>query len=146
METVLRNILPESSGLLVVFYGQKDPMKRIFRKKYFLFTVGGTGCVKRFTTGSRNILEDVRKSQMLPDQVRKSVETRVTRFLCCGFRRSGKAMGQVLVEDMSRIKCFFQVRISHFLRFISICDLSTDSRVRYAPCSVIYTEVPKVMG
>jgi hypothetical protein len=28
---------------------------------------------------------------------------------------------------MSRNKCFFQIRISHVLRFISICDLFTDS-------------------
>jgi hypothetical protein len=33
----------------------------------------------------------------------------------------------VLVEDMSRNKCFLQVRISHLLRFIFICDLFTDS-------------------
>jgi hypothetical protein len=32
-----------------------------------------------------------------------------------------------LVEDMSRNKYFFQVRISHVLLFISICDLFTDS-------------------
>jgi hypothetical protein len=32
-----------------------------------------------------------------------------------------------LVEDMSRNKCFFQVRMSHVLRFISICDLFTNS-------------------
>jgi hypothetical protein len=28
---------------------------------------------------------------------------------------------------MSRNECFFQVQISHILRFISICDLFTDS-------------------
>jgi hypothetical protein len=28
---------------------------------------------------------------------------------------------------MSRNKCFFRVRISHVLRFISNCDLVTDS-------------------
>jgi hypothetical protein len=28
---------------------------------------------------------------------------------------------------MSRNKCFFQVRVSHVLRFMSICDLFTDS-------------------
>jgi hypothetical protein len=33
----------------------------------------------------------------------------------------------MLVEDMSRNKCFFQVRISHVLCFISICELFTDS-------------------
>jgi hypothetical protein len=32
----------------------------------------GSVCrVKRFITGSKNSLEDVRKSQMMPDQVRK---------------------------------------------------------------------------
>jgi hypothetical protein len=33
----------------------------------------------------------------------------------------------MLVEDRSRNKCFFQVRISHVSRFISICDIFTDS-------------------
>jgi hypothetical protein len=33
----------------------------------------------------------------------------------------------MLVDDMSRSKCSFQVRMSHVLRFISICDLFTDS-------------------
>jgi hypothetical protein len=33
----------------------------------------------------------------------------------------------MLMEDMSRKKCFFQVRISHVLRFIYICDLFTHS-------------------
>jgi hypothetical protein len=33
-----------------------------------------------------------------------------------------------LVENMSKNKCFFfQVRIPYILRFISICDLLTDS-------------------
>jgi hypothetical protein len=33
----------------------------------------------------------------------------------------------ILVEVMSRNKCFLQVRISYVLRFISICDIFTDS-------------------
>jgi hypothetical protein len=33
---------------------------------------------------------------------------------------------------MSRNKCFLQVRISHVLRFISICDLFTDSPSYFA--------------
>jgi hypothetical protein len=43
-------------------------------------------------------------------------ETTIKRLLCCGFLRIGKAMRRVsmLVEDMSRNKCFFQVRISRF--------------------------------
>jgi hypothetical protein len=48
---------------------QTDPMQGIFVKKRFLFTVEIVCSVKRFTTGSRNSLKDVRKSQMMPDQV-----------------------------------------------------------------------------
>jgi hypothetical protein len=78
-------------------------MLRIFIKKYFLFTVGSVYGVKRFTAGSRNSLKDVRKSQILPDQVallrlrQKQLcsGTTVKRLLCCGFRRTSKAMGQV---------------------------------------------------
>jgi hypothetical protein len=37
----------------------------------------------------------------------------------------------MLLENMSRKKCFFLVRVSHVLRFISICDLFTDKWVSY---------------
>jgi hypothetical protein len=63
-------------------------------------------------------------------------ETTIKRLLCCGFRRSGKAMGQVY-QCWRRI-CreimfsFFQFRISHVLRFISVCDLFTDSLVSHS--------------
>jgi hypothetical protein len=33
----------------------------------------------------------------------------------------------ILVEDMSRNKCFFQFLTSHILRFASICNLFTHS-------------------
>jgi hypothetical protein len=56
-------------------------------------------------------------------------ETTIKRLIYCGFWRTGKAMGQVLVVDMSRNRCFFQVRISQVLRFISICDLFSDSLI-----------------
>jgi hypothetical protein len=51
-------------------------------------------------------------------------ETTVKTLPCCGFRHTGKAM---LVKDMSRNSFSFQVRMSHVLRFISMCDLFTDS-------------------
>jgi hypothetical protein len=36
----------------------------------------------------------------------------------------------MFVGDMTRNKCFFlRIRISHILRFISICDLFTDFRL-----------------
>jgi hypothetical protein len=56
-------------------------------------------------------------------------ETKGKGLLFYGFQRTGKAMGQVfsvLVENKSRNKCFFQVKISLILYGIAICDLFTD--------------------
>jgi hypothetical protein len=106
--------------------GQNDLMRRIFIKKYFLFAMGSVCRVKRFTTGSRNSLKDVRKSQMLPDEVRKWLRQQSKDFCAAGF----DAMGQVYRcwWTISReINFFIQFRISYILRFISICDLFTDS-------------------
>jgi hypothetical protein len=61
----------EEQSSITSFCGQKNSVQRIFLKKYFLFTVGSVYCVKGFTTGSRNYLNDVRKLQMMLDQVRK---------------------------------------------------------------------------
>jgi hypothetical protein len=58
------------------------------------------------------------------------VETTVKRLLFCGFKRTGKAMGQVYQcwwRIYREINVFFQVRISFVLRFIRICNLFTDS-------------------
>jgi hypothetical protein len=57
-------------------------------------------------------------------------ETTAKILLCYGVRRTDKRDGtsaSLLVEDISRNKCFSQVRISHILRFISSCDLVTKS-------------------
>jgi hypothetical protein len=60
-------------------------------------------------------------------------ETTVKRILCSGFRRTGKAMGQVYQcwwRICREINVFlFKFRISHVLRFIHICDLFTDSPI-----------------
>jgi hypothetical protein len=56
-------------------------------------------------------------------------DTTVKRLLCCGFRRTGKVMGQVYQcwwRLCREINVFSQVWILHVLRFISICDLFTD--------------------
>jgi hypothetical protein len=45
--------------------------KELSAKKYFLFTVGSVSPVKQFATAMGNPLNDVRKSQIMPDQVRK---------------------------------------------------------------------------
>jgi hypothetical protein len=58
------------------------------------------------------------------------VETTVRILLCCGFWRTGKAMGQVWQcwwRICREINVFSQVRISRVLRIISICGLFTDS-------------------
>jgi hypothetical protein len=53
----------------VHFFVGKNSMQRIFLKKGILFMVGSACCIKQFTTGSRNSLKSVRKSQMMPDHV-----------------------------------------------------------------------------
>jgi hypothetical protein len=73
-------------------------MQRILTKKYFLFTLGSVCLVKRVTTGSRNChlggkrFADYKEVYNGDAEV---AETTVKRILCCGFRRTGKAMGQV---------------------------------------------------
>jgi hypothetical protein len=55
-------------------------------------------------------------------------ETTVKRLVCCGFRSTGKAVGHVCLCWWICRECFFfQVRILHVLRLLSICDFSTES-------------------
>jgi hypothetical protein len=74
-----------------------------------MFPVYGSKCcyLKRFTAGSRNSLKDVRKSQMMEGRC-GGRWARNRRLLCCGFRRTGKAIGHVCqsVEDIARNKFF----------------------------------------
>jgi hypothetical protein len=67
------------------FCEQKDSMLRIFIKKCFLFTVGSVCLVNWFTTWSRNSLKDVRKSQIIPDQVQKWLRQQSKDFFAAGF-------------------------------------------------------------
>jgi hypothetical protein len=75
----------EQRSFLRLFCGQKDSLQRIFIQKCFLFTVGSVCRVMRFITGSRNSLKDVRKSQMMPDQVRKWLRQQSKHFYAAGF-------------------------------------------------------------
>jgi hypothetical protein len=51
-----------------------------------MFVVYGGKCrVKQFTTGSRNSLKDVRKSQMMPDQLRNWLRQQSKDFYAAGF-------------------------------------------------------------
>jgi hypothetical protein len=66
----------------------------------------------------------------MADQVQKWLKQQSKRLLCCGFRRTGKAMEQVYQcwwRICGEINVFFQVRISHILHCISICDPFTES-------------------
>jgi hypothetical protein len=49
----------------------------------------------RFTNGSRNLQNDVRKSQLTPDRVRRWLRQQSKRLLTFGFRSTGKQPGQV---------------------------------------------------
>jgi hypothetical protein len=67
--------------------------------------------------------------EKIETEVGEVAETRAKRLLCRGFRRTHKAIGQVYQcwwRVCREIIFFFQVRISHVLHFISICDLFTD--------------------
>jgi hypothetical protein len=106
-------------------------MQRIFIKKCFLFTVGSVCHVKRFTVGSRNSLKDVRKSLMKQGlkRMRKWLRQQSKDFYAAGFDALVKRRDKYISvggEISREINVFiFQFRISHVLRFISICDLFT---------------------
>jgi hypothetical protein len=85
MATVLEECTSEEQRSAVRFCGKKDSRRWMFIKECFLFTVGCVCRVKQFTTGSRNSLKDVRKSQMLPDQVRKWLRQQSKDLYAAGF-------------------------------------------------------------
>jgi hypothetical protein len=104
-------------------------MKTAFIKNCFLFTVGNICRVRRSCLGDKRFADD----EELETEVRKWLRQRQeismlrvsTHYKCDGTSLS------MLVEDISRNKCFFHIQISHVLRFISICDLFTDSASHY---------------
>jgi hypothetical protein len=122
-------ITKEQRSVVLYFCGQQDLRQRIFIKKCIFPVYGGKylSCkavynwVEKLSQGRWKISDDARTCA-------KVAKTAAKRLLCCGFRRTGKAKGRVsmLVVDMSRNKCVFQIRILHVLRFIYICDVFTD--------------------
>jgi hypothetical protein len=73
-------------------------MQRILIKKYFLFTVGSVCQVNRFKTGSKNSLKDVRRSLIMPDQVRKWLR-HSKNFHAAGFEAMIKRMDNFINDD-----------------------------------------------
>jgi hypothetical protein len=101
-------------------------MQRIFIKKCFLLTVGSVCRVKRFTTGWQKFRLWRRGSNTCAEVA----EITIKRPVCCGFWRTCKVVGQAYQgwwRIYREINAFLQFRISQVLRFISICDLLTDS-------------------
>jgi hypothetical protein len=95
MANVLEKCTTEQQRSAVFFFcGQRDSMQRTFITKCFLFTLGSVCSVNRFTTGSRNSVKDVRKSQVMKRRYGFGRDNS-QRIICCGFRRSGKEIGQM---------------------------------------------------
>jgi hypothetical protein len=84
-----------------------------------MFPVYGRKCIlrKQVHNWARNSRRDFRRSQMMPDQVRKWLRRQSEDVYHCWWR------------VCREINVFFQVRISHVLHFISPCDLLTDSHL-----------------
>jgi hypothetical protein len=109
MATVLEECnTEEQSSVLRFFVG-----KGIFIKKCFLFMVGSVCRVKRFTTGSKRFADD----EKVETEVRKWLRQQLKYFHAAGFDALVKRWTSVsmLVEDMSRNKCFFFPRFSAHL-------------------------------
>jgi hypothetical protein len=81
----------------------------MFIKKCFPFMVGSVCRVKRFATEPRNPLKDVRKSQMMPDQVRKWLRQQSKDFCVAGFDALVKQWDKYINADgqYDESKCFF---------------------------------------
>jgi hypothetical protein len=77
-------VLPKTSILLCFFFWAKGLNTKDIHKE--MFPVYGGGCrIKRFTTGSKNFFKDVRKSQIMPDQVWKFLRQQSKDYLAAGF-------------------------------------------------------------
>jgi hypothetical protein len=71
----------------VLLSGRKNSMQRLFIEKCLLRKVAHNW-VEKFSHGSSKFAGDDRPGADV-------AETTVRRLVCCGFRRAGKAMGQV---------------------------------------------------
>jgi hypothetical protein len=130
MATVLEEYTTEEKCSIVCFYWQKESQQRVFTK--ICFSVYGGKCltrkavhnwVERFSHGRSKVTDDARpgagdNSQTLP---------------CCGFRRTGKAMGQLRQfwwRIFSEITVFFSCsNITYFTFYINLWPIYWPSLV-----------------
>jgi hypothetical protein len=117
----LISVLSKSS----IFYGQRDSMQRMFTNKCFLFLLGSVCHIKLFHLGGRYFAYD----EEVEMEVWKWPRQQSKDFHAACFNALVQQWTSVsmLVEDMSRNKRLFQVRISRVLCFTSIYDVFTDS-------------------
>jgi hypothetical protein len=80
-----------SCAFLFFFCGQKNSVQRIFIKKYFLYKMGSIHRVSSSQLGR----EIRRWCPTRSPWCRSGWDNSQNTLLCCGFRRTGKAMGQV---------------------------------------------------
>jgi hypothetical protein len=112
-------------------------MRKIFIKKYFLFTAGSVCRVKRFS--GKSFADD----EEVETEMRKWLRQQSKYLYYCGFRYTGKAMGQVY-QSWSRIcrgkKFFFRLEYQVFLGFIPIYEIFTDSP-SYIPSGNVFPRI-----
>jgi hypothetical protein len=85
MATMLEKFPTEEQRSVVSFLWAKELNANDSNKKCFVFTVGSVCRVNRFTTGPKNSVSDVRKSQIMHDQVRKWPRQQSKDFYAAGF-------------------------------------------------------------
>jgi hypothetical protein len=117
MATVLEECATEEQRSAVHFFVAKELNAKDIHKEMFVLYGGSVCHVKRFTAGSRNFLKD---EEVETDA--EVAETKIKRLLCCGFRRTVKAMGQVYQcwWRICREVIFFSRFEYHVLRFVPI--------------------------
>jgi hypothetical protein len=98
MATELEKCITEEQRSIVCFCRQKGSIESTFIKKLFLFAVGSSCHVRgsqldplRNLLGSKRFADD----EEVETEVRKWLRQQSRDFYAAGFRRTGKAMGQV---------------------------------------------------
>jgi hypothetical protein len=117
MVTVLEEYYRRTTFRCAFFFcGQKDSVQRISMKKYFLCTVGSV-CNVKFNLRGKRFADDEEV-----ETGAEVAETVIKRLLHCGFRRTGKAIGQ-LYQCWSRICREIKVpgsNITYFMFYIHL--------------------------
>jgi hypothetical protein len=121
MVTMFEVYTTEEGRSVVRFCGQKDPMQKMFIKKCFLITIGSICRIKRFTAGSKNVANGSLMTKRLKRRCGSGWDNSEK---TCMLRVSGTSVS-MLVEDMSRSKCFFVPgsNITYFTFYVHLWPL-----------------------